>query len=334
MNFQMPLSLSFFQKCLPVLLGLLLLTGCGKEGKHEVLIRASLITNEDHTWSRAFEYFSKILDERSDGRIRLEVYHAEQLSKEIESIRLIQAGVIDMTITASILTNWVDEAVFCELPFLLRDSTDLQKLVNHPISDYMEEQIIRQTGLRPVTYFQRGPRHLTSNRPIKHPDELNGIIIRVPTVPVYVTAWEAMGAKPTPMAFSEVFTSLQQNTIEAQENPLAMIKAAGFAEVQSHLNLTGHVVSWAYPVIGEKQYQALPEDLKKIFDECAEEMHQYERQLFLENEQSLRKELQQKMTFVEVDKDAFAAKCTDAVYNSLSPEMQKIYNEIITLTRN
>ncbi|XOV93764.1 MAG: TRAP transporter substrate-binding protein [Bacteroidota bacterium] len=314
---------------------IILVAGCKSEDDPEVLLRASLITNEDHAWSRAFEFFSDRLEEKSNGRIRLEVYHAEQLSKEIESIRLIQAGVIDMTITASILTNWVDEAVFCELPFLLRDSTDLQKLVNSPISKYMEEKIIEKTGLRPVTYFQRGPRYLTSNRPIKHPDELNGIIIRVPTVPVYVTAWEAMGAKPTPMAFTEVFTALQQNTIEAQENPLAMIKAAGFAEVQKYLNLTGHIVSWAYPVIGEKQYQALPDDLKQIFDECALEMHNYERSIFLQNEQSLRKELQDKgMIFVEVDKDAFAEKCTQAVYESLSPEMQKIYNEIITLTRN
>lgn len=316
-------------------LSLILLFSCETEKEPEVLLRASLITNEDHTWSQAFEYFSKRLDEKSDGRIKLEVYHSEQLSKEIESIRLIQAGVIDMTITASILTNWVDEAVFCELPFLLRDSEDLKKLVNHPISQFMEEEIIKKTGLRPVTYFERGPRHLTSNRPIKHPDDLKGIIIRVPTVPVYVTAWEAMGAKPTPMAFSEVFTSLQQNTIEAQENPLAMIKAAGFAEVQSHLNLTGHVVSWAYPVLGEKQYQAMPDDLKKVFNECAEEMHQFERNLFLKNEQTLAKELKEKgMTFVEVDKDAFSNKCTDAIYKSLSPDMQKIYNEILTVTRN
>ncbi|MEQ8556476.1 MAG: TRAP transporter substrate-binding protein [Cyclobacteriaceae bacterium] len=331
----MILSESFQIKYTTLFLSLILLFGCKSEKEPEVLLRASLITNEDHTWSRAFEFFSKRLEEKSDGRIRLEVYHAEQLSKEIESIRLIQAGVIDMTITASILTNWVDEAVFCELPFLLRDSKDLQKLVNHPISDYMEAQIINKTGLRPVTYFERGPRHLTSNRPITHPDELKGIIIRVPTVPVYVTAWEAMGAKPTPMAFSEVFTSLQQNTIEAQENPLAMIKAAGFAEVQSHLNLTGHVVSWAYPVLGEKQYQDMPEDLRKIFMECAEEMHQFERKLFLENEQTLAKELKEKgMTFVEVDKDAFANKCTEAIYKSLSPDMQKIYNEILTVTRN
>ena len=69
-----------------------------------------------------------------------------------------------------------------------------------------------------------------------------------------------MGAKPTPMAFSEVFTSLQQGTIEAQENPFAMIQAAGFAEVQDYINLTGHVMSWVYPVVGEKQFQALPED--------------------------------------------------------------------------
>lgn len=313
----------------------LVLAGCQKEKKPEFLIRASHLVNENHTWHKAFVYFGEILEERSSGRIKLENYHSEQLAKEIEAIRLIQAGVIDITITGSTLSNWTEIATFCELPFLLRDSLDIQNVVNSPIGKKIEQAILQKTNLRTLCYFQRGPRHLTSNRPIQHPDDLNGLIIRVPNVPSFVKAWGSLGAKPTPMAFSEVFTSLQQGTIEAQENPLAMIRNAGFSEVQKYINLTSHVVSWAYPVIGEKQFQALPDDLKDILILAAKDMQIYERQLYLENERKMKNELEKSgMEFIEVNKDAFNEKCKDAIFKSLSPEMQKVYNEIIALKKN
>ncbi len=317
-----------------MLLLTVLLTQCSNKQEYDYLFRASLLVNEHHTWSKAFKYFAEILHERSDGRIKLEVYHSEQLAKEIEAIRLIQVGVIDMTITGSMLNNWIEIAAFCELPFLLRDSVDMRNLIHGPVGQRLEAEMISKTGLRPLGYFQRGPRHLTSNRPIRHPDDLKGLIIRVPNVPSFVTAWSALGAKPTPMAFSEVFTSLQQGTVEAQENPFAMIKSAGFSEVQKYINLTGHVVSWGYPVVGEKQLQALPDDLKEIFLEAGRDMQIYEHQLFLEGEKKVQQELkQQGMEFVEVDKDAFGQKCEQAIYNSLSPEMQKVYHQVLELKK-
>ena len=312
-----------------LVLVIMLLYQCQTKQKPEYLFRAGLLVNESHTWFKAFEYFGQTLEERSQGRIKLEIYPSEQLAKEIESIRLIQSEVIEMTITGSNLSNWTEELTFCELPFLLKDSTDMESLIDGPIGKRMEREMILKTNLRPLCYFKRGDRHLTSNRPIKTPEDLKGLIVRVPNVSSFVTAWSALGAKPTPMAFSEVFTSLQQGTIEAQENPLAMINTAGFAEVQKYVNLTGHVVSWVYPVISEKQFQKLPEDLKQIFSEAAKEMQVYEHRLFVENEKMVAKELRDKgMEFVEVDREAFIKKAEPAIYNSLSPEMQLIYKQI------
>ena len=307
----------------------LVLGSCSPKEEPEFLLRTALLVNEDHTWFKAFAYFGEILEERSEGRIKVELYPSEQLAKEIEAIRLIQAGVIDMTTTGSTLTNWFEAATFCELPFLMQDSTDMNRYINGPVGKLMETEMIKKAGLRALGHFERGPRHLTSNRPIRHPDDLKGLIIRVPNVPAFVTTWSALGAKPTPMAFSEVFTSLQQGTIEAQENPFAMINNAGFSEVQKYLNLTGHVISWVYPVVGEKQFQKLPPDLQEIFLQAGKEMQAYEHRLFLENEKSVQNELKADgMQFIEVDKEAFAKKCEQAIYESLSPEMQKIYNEL------
>jgi len=311
---------------------LLCFTNCKQKEKDTYLLRASLLVNEDHTVFKGFDYFSKILEERSNGRLKLQVYPSEQLAKEIEAIRLIQAEVIDMTVTSSMLNNWFEIAALCELPFFFKDTVEVQNFINGPFGKQMEDQMINITGLRPLGYFQRGARHLTSNKPIKHPDDLQGLIVRVPNVPSFVTTWEALGAKPTPMAFSEVFTSLQQGTIEAQENPFAFIKNAGFYEVQNYLNLTGHVLGWGYPVIGEKQFQKLPDDLKDILVEAAKDMQAYEHKLFLENESKIMAELKAKgMQFIEVDKDAFIKKSEKAIYNSLSPNMQAIYRELKNL---
>lgn len=262
--------------------------------------------------------------------MKLEVYPSEQMAKELEAIRLIQAGVIDMTTTGSTLNNWMEIAALCEMPFFLKDTLEMKALMEGKIGKKIEQDMLEVCGLRPLGYFQRGPRHLTSKRPIRHPDELNGLILRVPSVPSFVTAWSAMGAKPTPMAFSEVFTSLQQGTIEAQENPFALIRSAGFAEVQGYVNLTEHVISWIYPVIGEKQFQAFPDDLKTIFLEAAEDMQAYEHSIFLKSERAVQQELQDLgMEFVEVDKAAFGEKCRQALYESLSPQNQAYYDEFL-----
>jgi tripartite ATP-independent transporter DctP family solute receptor len=303
---------------------------CDRASEPEYRLRVALWANERHTWYLAMESFAAEVKEESEGRMEIEVYPSEQLAKEIEAIRLIQAEVIDMTVTGSLLSNWIEIAAFCELPFLLQSDADREALLNGAIGKRVEREMLEVTGLRQLGHFVRGPRHLTSNRPIKHPDELNGMILRVPNVPSFVTAWKAMGAKPTPMAFSEVFTGLQQGTVDGQENPFALILNAGFPEVQDYINLTEHVMSWSYPVIGETQFQALPTDLQSIIIEAAKNMQAYEHELFTTNEAEVKAELQKRgMTFVEVDKAAFQAKCERAIYESLSPEMQEVYRNFV-----
>lgn len=300
-----------------------------KEKKAKYIFRVGHVANEEHTWHKAFLYFSEILKERSNGEIDVQVFPSEQLGKEVEIIRSIKAGIVDMTITGGTLQNWSEIACFSDLPYLFRDGDHMQQVTEGEIGKFIKGKLLEDTNMRAVAYFIRGPRYLTTNRPIRHPDDLKGIILRVPNVPSYVSAWEASGAKPTPMAFSEVFTSLQQGAIEAQENPLAMIYTSSFFEVQKYLNQTEHLMSWGYIMVGEKQFQQLTPDLQKLFLECAKEMQEYEHQLFLENESTFKKLILDKgMEFIEVDKTAFQEKAAPAVYQSLSPDMQALYTKI------
>ena len=305
-------------------------TQCTSPIEDPYVFKVSLWANEKHTWYQAFTHFKNILSERSQGQIKVEIFPSEQLAKEIESIRLIQADVIEMTVTGSLLSNWIEIAAFCEMPFLLNDSTEKASLINGPLGERIQKEMLEKLGLRPLGLFERSPRQLTTNKPIRHPDDLNGLIVRVPSVPAFVTAWSAMGAKPTPMAFSEVFTGLQQGTIEAQENSFDLILNGGLYEVQDYVNLTEHVMSWSYPVVSEKAFQRMPEEYQQLFLDAAKEMVIFEHQLFLQNEMIVQEELQSRgMTFVEVDKDAFREKCGDAIYQSLSDEMKNVYTEFM-----
>ena len=312
-----------------LLLTLLGTWSCHAPNQPEFLLRASLLVADTHTWYKAFEHFGEQLDERSGGRIKLQTYPSEQLAKEIEAIRMIQAGVIDMTTTSALLSNWTEIMTFCEMPFLMDSMEDVDAMLNGPVGARIRSEMVTKTGLRPVAYFQAGARHLTSNRPIRHPDDLQGLIIRIPSIPAFITAWSALGAKTTPIAFSEVFTSLQQGVINAQENPLPLTKMLALYEVQEYVNLTSHVFGWTYPVIGEKQFQRMPPDLQQIFLECAQEMQTYERELFEENAVLTRAELEAKgMEFIEVDREAFKQKHGNAIYHTLSPEMQEVYRSL------
>ncbi|MEO1105087.1 MAG: TRAP transporter substrate-binding protein, partial [Pseudomonadota bacterium] len=199
------------------------------------------------------------------------------------------------------------------------------------IVDEIEAQIIEKARVRPLAYFARGARNLTSNRPIASPDDLAGLKMRVPNVPLFVDVWSALGAQPTPMAFSEVFTSLQNGTIDAQENPLALIKSANFNEVQDNVNLTEHVRSWIYLAISEATWNKLSDEDKAAVMEAAAAAQAYERELFLADEQALRAELEGKgMEFVEVDSAAFAAKAKDAVLANVSDEIKPVVEQLFS----
>ncbi|HSH47169.1 MAG TPA: TRAP transporter substrate-binding protein [Halomonas sp.] len=287
------------------------------------------LANEENIWHLAAVKFKEEVEANADGRIEVQLYPNEQLGGEMDVINSIQLGTADMTITGESLQNWAPKAAMMAVPYAFRDSEHLHTAVSGPIGEEIEAQITERANLVPLAWFERGPRHLTSNRPIQHPDDLDGIRLRVPNVPLFVDTWSALGARPTPMAFSEVFTSLQQNTIEAQENPLSLIESASFYEVQDYVNLTGHVRSWIYVVIGKNKLESMPEDLQEVIFDAADSMQAYEAELFTKDEARLRQDLEALgMEFIDVDTEAFADKARPAVFDALNDEQRKIYEAI------
>lgn len=300
----------------------------------EYVLKFGHLANEANVWNQAALKFAEEVKALSDGAIEAQVYPNEQLGKEMDLINGIQLGTVDMTITGESLQNWAPSAALLAVPYGVQSLEQLDTIAGGDIGKRIEDNIIAKTGLRPLAYFARGPRDLTSNRPIKTPDDLNGLRLRVPNVPLFVSVWSALGAKPIPMAFSEVFTSLQSGTIDAQENPLSLIMSASFFEVQKYVNLTEHVWSWIYVVIGDRKFQKMPENLQQAVLEAAKRMQEFERTQFLAQEESLAVELKAKgMEFVESDKKAFAEKAKPAVEKALKPEALDLYNQMIEITK-
>ncbi|WP_206811168.1 TRAP transporter substrate-binding protein [Paradesulfitobacterium ferrireducens] len=317
------------------------LAGCGTSGnntasnqggdkKPEFTLKFGHVADENNSWHKAALYFADEVKKKSNGRIEVKVYPNSQLGSEMDTINGIQAGTADMTITGESLQNWAPKVGVMGALYLIKSDDQLKKVADGPIGKEIEQEILDKTGLRPLTWFARGPRYLTSNRPIKTPDDLNGLRLRVPNVPLYVKAWEALGAKPTPMALGEVFTGLQQGTVDAQENPLALIQSSGFYEVQKYINRTEHVRSWIYVVIGNKKFESMPKDLQQIVLDAAKDMQTYEHDLMLKDEQALTQKLQSEgMQFVDTDQAAFEAKAKPAILSSLNPAQKDIYEKIM-----
>lgn len=295
----------------------------GHAGAADTTLKLGHLANEENTWHKASLKFAEEVESLTDGRMAVEVYPNESLGKEMDLINGMQLGTADMTITGESLQNWAPMAALLAIPYGYRSLEHMDEVASGPIGDEIERQIIDKAAVRPIAYFARGARNLTSNRPISTPDELDGLKMRVPSVPLFVDTWKALGAQPTPMAFSEVFTSLQNGTIDAQENPLALIKSANFNEVQSHVDLTEHVRSWIYLVVSELTWNELSDDDRAAVMQAAGTAQAYERELFTADEANLRTELEDEgMTFVEVDREAFAAKAKDAVLSSVSDDIR------------
>lgn len=295
----------------------------------DVTLRLGHVANSDHLWQQASQKFAEEVQNRTDDQVEVEIFPNEILGSEREMLEGIRMGTAaDLTITGETLGNWAPKVGILGAMYLFRDSEHIEKVANGPIGEEIEQDILDKSNMRVLTWFERGPRYLTSNKPIRTPEDAEGLKMRVPNVPWFIKGWQEIGANPAPMAFSEVFTALQQGVMDGQENPLALINSAKFYEVQDYVNLTGHIRQWIYLVIGENQYQNLTSEQQNAVQESANIAHNYYQELFHEQEGELRKSLEENgMEFIEVDNEAFRAKVDNIVYDEF-PQHIELYEKI------
>jgi tripartite ATP-independent transporter DctP family solute receptor len=162
-----------------------------------------------------------------------------------------------------------------EMPYLVKSREHMKKIEKELFWSKIEPDAEKK-GIKVLAVWENGFRHITNNKhPIVTPADLKGIKLRVPEGKWRVKMFQAYGANPSPMKFSEVFTALQTGVMDGQENPFAQIASAKFYEVQKYLSLTGHVYTPSYLVVGTKKWAGYPADVRKVLDETAKDTQAY-----------------------------------------------------------
>ena len=216
--------------------------------------------------------FAKEVERRTSGRYKVQTFYSGALGAERESIEATQLGTQELTLTSTgPVPNFVPEVRILDVPFLFRDYAHARSVLDGPIG---QEMLVKfdAKGLKALAWAENGFRHMTnSKRAINGPDDLKGLKMRTMENPVHIQAYKGFGINPTPMAFTEVFMALQQGTVDGQENPLSVITAAKFEQVQKHLSLTGHVYSPAVILMNKGKFDELSASDKQHFIDAAKE---------------------------------------------------------------
>lgn len=301
-------------------------------GKAEFTLTLGHTNAEADSWHQGALAFKQYVEEKSNGRIAVEVYPNSQLGSEIDMIQsILQQSGCDMVFTGESMQTYEPDLGMIGMPYLIQSDEQMEKVLNGEPGKKFEE-LMEKAGMKVLGHYTRGPRYITSNKKITSVADMKNLLIRTPQSPMTVAAFAATGAKPTPMALSEVFTSLQQGTIEAQENPMAMIATQSFYEVQDYLIKTAHLRAWVYICIGKAQFDALPADLQQVVVDGGAYAQEAEHKLFLENEKNYEALLKEKgMEFIDVDTKEFADTMISGVLPTLTESQKALYDSIEAL---
>jgi len=224
------------------------------------------------------DYLSRIVSERTGGKIKIEVYPNSALGDNRAMLESVQQGTIDMMSPAvANLAAFTDATALFDLPWLFKNDAHAEAVLDGEIGTQILKDL-EAAGMKGLGWALQGWRELTTDKvPFHKAGDLGGIKLRVQDNEIHIATWEALGASATTMAFSELFTALQQGTINAQENPLSNIKLSGFYEVQGYVVKTDHIYDPLPVVMSMKTWEKLDPQAQEIIQTAVDEMKVWER---------------------------------------------------------
>lgn len=282
------------------------LAGCGddkaaaggsvaSEPKAEVItLKLGHIQSEQDLWQTGSLKFKEEVEKLSNGTMVVNIFPNSTLGGDRDLAEGMKMGTVDFGLIAGVLGNFDKSISILELPYLFRNHDEYTKIVDGPIGQEIADNVLKSSGIRILNFWDRGPRHVTANKAIMTPDDIVGLKIRVPEIPAMVDTWKAMGATPTPMAWSEVYTGLQQHTIDAQENPIPFIYGGRIQEVQSHISLTAHKYEYVTIAMSDRKFQQLTKEQQDIIIKAAQTATDFENNLVKTETDKLLKEMVEK----------------------------------------
>ena len=258
---------------------------------------------------------AEIVQQKSNGALRVQVFGDGQLGTEQESIEGVQLGTIDMFMgSAGSVGRFLPRLEAFAHPFLWRDQDHLMAVARGPVADELSAELQSKAAIRILDLgWIFGQRHVTTKQTeVKKPADMARLKIRVQPTGIYLDTIRAMGANPTPMDFKEVYTSMQTGVIDGQENPLNVIATRAFYEVQGYLILTGHILQNQAVLISDRTFQSLSPENRKILVDATREAGSYQNKVLSDDERSQLELVKSKgMKVVEPDVAAFRAATAD-----------------------
>jgi len=267
------------------------------------------------------EEFARRANAKLGSKAKVVVFGSSQLGGDKELLQKLKLGTVDIALPSTVMSSESDIFGVFEMPYLVKDRSHMGRIERDLFWSKMAPEAEKK-GLKILAVWENGYRHITnSKRPINTPADLQSIKLRVPEGKWRVRMFQAYGANPSPMKFSEVFTALQTGVMDGQENPFTQIYSAKFQEVQKYLSLTGHVYTPAYVTVGGKKWATLPDDVRKVLEDTAKETQAFVYAAAEKDDTDLLGKL--KAAGLQVnnpDKDAFIA-ASKVVYDEFAKEV-------------
>lgn len=277
-------------------------TGCrrnlgskGSNGKDVVTINIGHVEAEDRSTHRALvEHFKKPVEEKSKGSISVQIYANSVLGGDSELTESVAMGTLEAALpSTSVLVSYSDDFGIMDMPYLFNSPEKAFEAMDGDLGDYFNEKL-EKVGIHGLGYSYNGLRSMTnSSHPIETPEDLKGLKMRVMENEVFIDFFETLGASATPMSFNELFTGLQQHTVDGQENPPSLIYASKFQEVQKYLSLTEHVNNFLGFIMNKDFYDSLTKEQQEIVQDAAQEFVDYQRKMELEDTEEYVKKLEE-----------------------------------------
>jgi len=309
------------------------------EGVQEHNFKMAVELNEEHPQGKGVKKFAELVEEKSGGKIKLNLYYNSQLGDAKKMIDQLKTGLLDLSvIDPANLTGDIPEMGIFGFPFIFNNEKEVDAVLDGPLGDRMLEKLpdIQLIGL---SYWENGFRNITNTKhPIKTMEDFAGLKIRTMQNSIHIDAFNTIGANPTPMAFSELFTALESKTVDGQENPLLIIEQSKFYEVQDYLTLSNHVYSPFILLVSKKTWDQLSDEEKNILKDTGIEAAKYNREVSREDNKKTLESLQSKgmkvneLSTEEKEKiqekikpviDKYTAEFGDDLVNQLFGEIEK-----------
>ena len=242
------------------------------------VMKCGIVTNKDRSLTKGLVEFGKILEKETGGSIKVQVFSDGVLGGDRQTLEGLQMGTIHCTsVSTGPIAAFVPQFDVFDLPFLFKDKATAFKVADGPIGQELLDKL-PAVGMIGFNYWENGFRHLTNNkREVKTAADIKGLKIRTLESKIHVDTWKQLGANPTPMSFSQLYTALEQGVVDGQENPFGNVVANKFNEVQKYLTTTGHVYNASPFLVSKKFYDGLTDKEKEAVKKAAKEAQAFQR---------------------------------------------------------